>query len=54
MCKKGNIPAYKIGNRWRFKKGEVEDWLMKQKSEDSLDGCGCCESYDNLANKDSA
>ena len=23
------IPAFKVGNQWRFKKRMMEDWLMK-------------------------
>jgi excisionase family DNA binding protein len=23
------LPAFRVGNQWRFKKSVVEDWLMK-------------------------
>jgi excisionase family DNA binding protein len=23
------MPAFKVGNQWRFKKGMIEDWLNK-------------------------
>jgi excisionase family DNA binding protein len=27
MARQGEIPAYKVGNRWRFNKHRVEKWL---------------------------
>lgn len=24
------IPAFKLGNRWKFKKSVVDDWMLKQ------------------------
>jgi len=27
MARQGEIPAYKVGNRWRFNKYRVEEWL---------------------------
>ncbi|HJX37331.1 MAG TPA: helix-turn-helix domain-containing protein [Anaerolineae bacterium] len=27
MARHGEIPAYKVGNRWRFNKHRVEEWL---------------------------
>lgn len=24
------IPAFKIGNAWRFKKADIEAWILKQ------------------------
>jgi excisionase family DNA binding protein len=32
MCKKGLLPAYKIGKSWRFRKEEIEKWLAERKS----------------------
>lgn len=26
------IPAFKLGNRWRFKKSRIDDWMDKQSS----------------------
>jgi len=26
----GFIPAFKLGNRWRFKKTRVDEWMEKQ------------------------
>jgi excisionase family DNA binding protein len=28
LAKKGLIPALKVGRRWRFKKGALEEWLL--------------------------
>lgn len=27
MAKEGRVPAYKVGNRWRFKKDTIDSWL---------------------------
>ena len=27
MARHGEIPAYKVGNRWRFNRGRIEEWL---------------------------
>lgn len=27
MARQGEIPAYKVGNRWRFNRERIEDWL---------------------------
>ncbi len=27
---KGRVPAFKIGNRWRFRKVRLEEWMDKQ------------------------
>lgn len=26
----GKIPAFKVGSAWRFKKGEIDDWIKRQ------------------------
>ena len=32
----GNIPAFKLGNRWRFKKSTLDRWMERQsQSKDS-------------------
>jgi excisionase family DNA binding protein len=28
----GSIPAFKLGNRWRFKKSRVDEWMDQQSS----------------------
>jgi excisionase family DNA binding protein len=33
----GSIPAFKIGNRWRFKKSQIDAW-MDEKSVESRSG----------------
>jgi len=30
-CKKGIIPAFKIGNTWRFSSRDIDDWIEKKK-----------------------
>jgi excisionase family DNA binding protein len=27
MARQGEIPAYKVGNRWRFNKSRLQEWL---------------------------
>ena len=27
MARQGEIPAYKVGNRWRFNRERIEEWL---------------------------
>lgn len=29
MARQGDIPAYKVGNRWRFNRTRLEDWLSE-------------------------
>lgn len=29
MARQGDIPAYKVGNRWRFNRTRLEDWLRE-------------------------
>jgi excisionase family DNA binding protein len=33
MAKEGRVPAYKVGNRWRFRKGVIDEWLLTQRSD---------------------
>ena len=30
------LPAFKVGNQWRFKKGLLEDWLRKNMNISSI------------------
>jgi excisionase family DNA binding protein len=27
MARQGEIPAFKVGNRWRFNRRRIEEWL---------------------------
>jgi excisionase family DNA binding protein len=27
MARQGEIPAYKVGNRWRFNRNRLQEWL---------------------------
>ena len=29
LVAQNKLPAFRVGNQWRFKKSVVEDWLMK-------------------------
>ncbi len=29
MAREGDIPAYKVGNRWRFNRSRLEEWLSE-------------------------
>lgn len=31
MVEKGKLPALKIANQWRFKKGDINKWVEKQR-----------------------
>jgi excisionase family DNA binding protein len=33
---RGNMPAFKLGNRWRFKKTMLDRWMEHQSSDASL------------------
>ena len=30
LAQSGRIPAAKIGRHWRFRKSDIDQWLMKQ------------------------
>ena len=27
------VPSFKVGNRWRFRKEEIDEWIKKKKTE---------------------
>jgi excisionase family DNA binding protein len=29
MARQGDIPAYKVGNRWRFNRERIQSWLRE-------------------------
>lgn len=31
LAQRGKLPAYKVGNRWRFKKAKLDDWMESLK-----------------------
>ncbi len=33
MARQGEIPAYKVGNRWRFNKNRLQEWLGEHEVE---------------------
>lgn len=30
LAAKGDIPGFKVGGSWRFRKAEIERWILKQ------------------------
>lgn len=30
LCQRGRMPASKFGGQWRFKKGIIDKWLIRQ------------------------
>ena len=32
LAQKGEIPASKIGNLWRFKKEEIDEWMRNKRN----------------------
>ena len=32
LAQKGEIPASKVGNLWRFKKDEVDEWMKNNRN----------------------
>jgi excisionase family DNA binding protein len=30
LAAKGDIPGFKVGGSWRFRKGEIDKWINKQ------------------------
>jgi len=32
MAREGKLPSVKVGGKYRFRKGELEDWLYGQKN----------------------
>jgi len=31
LAAEGKLPGFKVGGSWRFKKGDIEIWIEKQK-----------------------
>ena len=34
LAAKGEIPGFKVGGSWRFRKSEIDKWIEKQKAEE--------------------
>lgn len=41
MTQKGEIPASKIGNQWRFDRDEIDKWMKQQRNTDINPTGGC-------------
>ncbi len=35
LATKGEIPAFRVGNSWRFKINEIENWMSEQSQKNS-------------------
>ena len=33
MAQKGQLPAFKVGGQWRFKRTDIDAWIEQQKLE---------------------
>jgi len=36
LAQKGEIPASKLGNLWRFKKEEIDEWMRKKRNSQNI------------------
>lgn len=32
LAKRGDLPGFKVAGTWRFKKGDINEWIERQKS----------------------
>ena len=32
LVNRGELPGFKVGGSWRFKKDDLDDWIAKQKA----------------------
>ena len=35
LCKKGQLPAFKVGDSWRVEKGDLIEWINQKKGDKS-------------------
>ncbi len=33
MAKRGDLPGFKVGGQWRFKRADIDRWIEERKSE---------------------
>lgn len=33
MVQRGDLPGFKVGGQWRFKRADIDRWIEEQKSE---------------------
>ena len=38
MVHRGNLPGFKVGGQWRFKRKDIDAWMEEQKRAERLDG----------------
>ena len=38
MAQKGQLPAFKVGGQWRFKRADLDQWIEQQKAASHDDG----------------
>jgi len=34
LAAEGKLPGFKVGGAWRFKKGDLESWIKRQKQDE--------------------
>lgn len=37
LVKKGELPAFKVGNQWRFDKNILEEWISNESNKERLE-----------------
>jgi excisionase family DNA binding protein len=40
MAQKSQLPAFKVGGQWRFKRVDIDGWIERQKEASRLEGRG--------------
>ena len=35
MAQRGDLPGFKVGGQWRFKRADLDRWIERQKAETS-------------------
>jgi len=38
LSSEGKLPAFKVGAAWRYRKSEIDKWIVKQEQKESNDG----------------
>ena len=38
MAQKGQLPAFKVGGQWRFKRVDIDQWIEQRKAASRDDG----------------
>lgn len=38
LAAKGDIPGFKVGGSWRFRRSDIERWISNQTSKEEIEG----------------